>query len=390
VAGLFYLIQINCLNLHSLIQMRKKRITFQFILLYPFSLLYLAVTGVRNLLFEWGILESVEFNLPIISVGNITVGGTGKTPHVEYLARLLEKEYTLACLSRGYKRKTRHFTVATRDSSVSEIGDEARQLSLKFPGMTVAVDRRRVHGIRQLMKLDNHIDVILLDDAFQHRYVNPGRSILLIDYNRLITEDFLLPAGRLREAASSSKRADIILVTKSPTRLKPIEMRTIVKKLDIDLRQHLFFTTVRYGNILPVFDLPEPRDVNWFKQQKVSVLLVTGIANPRQVRTFARKISTKFSEINFPDHHAYRPKDISKIEQKFRETGDSGETLILTTEKDAMRLRDINIPGALRSQLYYVPIEIDFLNDDREAFDKIILNYVRNNQRNNILYKEAN
>ncbi len=369
--------------------MQKRRYTFKVLLLFPFSVLYGAVVGMRNLFFEWGFLNSVEFKLPVISVGNITVGGTGKTPQVEYLVRLLDSEFSLACLSRGYKRKTRQFLIADPDTPAHMIGDEPRQIKKKFPGIIMAVDRNRVNGIRQLLKLRDHVDVILLDDAFQHRYVKPGRSILLIDYNRMIKEDFLLPAGRLREPVSAIKRADIILVTKSPDRLKPIEMRNIVKNMEIGLHQHLFFTKVQYGNIRPVFDLSDPRDEAHFKTLKAPVLLVTGIANPRPMRKFARKISTKLTEIRFPDHHAYRKKDITRIEKALSDTGHP-DTLVLTTEKDAMRLQDADVPQSLQEHLYYVPIEIDFLNDDRDEFDKIILNYVRNNKRDNILYKEAN
>lgn len=369
--------------------MQKRRFTFRVMVLYPFSLLYGAVVGLRNLFFEWGLLNSVEFKLPVISVGNITVGGTGKTPQVEYLVRLLDSEFSLACLSRGYKRKTHHFLIAESDTPAHMIGDEPRQIKKKFPEIIMAVDRNRVHGIRQLLRIRDHVDLILLDDAFQHRYVKPGRSILLVDYNRMVKEDFLLPAGRLREPESAIKRADIILVTKSPDRLKPIEMRNIVKSMDIGLHQHLFFTKVLYGNIQPVFDLSVPHDEAHFKTSEAPVLLVTGIANPRPMRKFARKISTKLTEIQFPDHHAYRKKDLDKIEQAFIKTGHP-DPLILTTEKDAMRLQDADVPQSLKEHLYYVPIEIDFLNDDRKEFDKIILNYVRNNKRDNILYKEAN
>ncbi|MDA3823820.1 MAG: tetraacyldisaccharide 4'-kinase, partial [Bacteroidales bacterium] len=217
--------------------MNRRKITLAVVLLSPFSLIYCINFGIRNALFEWEILPTTEFKLPIISVGNITVGGTGKTPHVEYLVDLLKNEYSLATLSRGYKRKTRDFRIADLNSTAITIGDEPRQLKQKYPEMIVAVDRKRVNGITQLLKLSNPLDVILLDDAFQHRYLKAGNSILLMDFNRLITEDFILPAGRLREPASGMKRADIIIITKSPERLKPIEMRNIVSRLNIGLYQ---------------------------------------------------------------------------------------------------------------------------------------------------------
>lgn len=369
--------------------MRKRKVKFASVVLFPFSLLYGAAVGMRNLLFEWGILPVAEFRLPVISVGNITVGGTGKTPHIEYLVDLLKDDFHLATLSRGYKRKTRHFMIADKTSSASEIGDEPRQLKQKYPDLTVAVDRKRAHGIRTLLQLKEPVDVILLDDAFQHRYVKPGKSILLIDHNRPVTEDFLLPAGRLREPAAARHRADIILITKSPRRLKPIEMRNMVKRLGLDPHQNLFFTAIDYGRIKPVFEISNARDENFFKEKKVPVLLLTGIANPRPLRTFTRRISTRIHELRFPDHHSYSTRDIEKITATLAGINDPG-TLILTTEKDAMRLQEADVPETLKNKIYYVPIRVVFLNDDQEEFNKIIRNYVRSNQRNNILYKETN
>ena len=367
----------------------KKREIISRILLFPFSLAYRAVIGIRNLLFDWELLPAKEFNLPVISVGNITVGGTGKTPHIEYLVELLKNDFSIACLSRGYKRKTRHFILADTQSTAAMIGDEPRQLKQKFPEITIAVDRNRVNGIEKLLDLPDSPEVILLDDAFQHRYVKAGKSILLMDFNRLITDDFLLPFGRLREPISAKKRADIILITKSPGRLKPIEMRNIAKRLNTDLHQNLFFTTIKYGEIRPVFDIAEERKPDYFKNKKVPVILLTGIANHRPIRTFARSISTRLLELTFPDHHAYSDKDLQKIEAKF-EMADHPDTLILTTEKDAMRLQELSINDSIKNSLYYVPIRVEFLDEQqKEAFNKIILNYVRSNQRDNILHKKA-
>ncbi len=366
----------------------QKRETISRILLYPFSLIYQAVIGIRNLLFDWELLPAREFKLPVLSVGNITVGGTGKTPHIEYLIELLKDDFDLACLSRGFKRKTRNFLIADENASAEIIGDEPRQLKQKYPELTVAVDRKRVNGIEQLLKLNNSPDVILLDDAFQHRYVKPGKSILLIDFGRMITDDSLLPAGRLREPVSAKKRADIILITKSPKRLKPIEMRNIVKRLDIGFHQHLFFTTVSYGEIQPVFDIANPRKSDHFKNKKAPIVLLTGIANPRPVRNFARSISTKLHEITFPDHHPYSKKDLQKIREKFEIAGHT-DTLILTTEKDAMRLQGLEPSEKIKNSLYYVPIRVIFTdNHQQEEFNKIIMNYVRSNQRNNILHQK--
>jgi len=367
--------------------MQKKGIHRLKFLLLPIALLYRCVVGLRNLLFDWGILSSEEFRLPVISVGNITVGGTGKTPHTEYLVDLLQETYEVAMLSRGYKRKTRNFTIAGESSTVDEIGDEPRQVKNKFPRIRVAVDRKRVNGIRQLCKLAPPVEVVILDDAFQHRYVKPGKSILLIDYNRMITEDFLLPAGRLREPASARKRADIILITKSPGSLKPIEMRNIVNKLHLDLHQHLFFTCMEYGTIQPVF--PESVSSAEHTPDATSMVILSGIANPAPFIEYASTLNEKVQVISFPDHHRYTEKDIIQLEKILDKTG-RDTSMVLTTEKDAVRLQSMPLNNSLKKVLYFVPIKVIFLNDDRDEFNQIILNYVRSNQRNNILHKETN
>lgn len=367
--------------------MNKRKVTLTAILLSPLSLIYWLVITFRNLLFDWELLQSREFKLPIISVGNIAVGGTGKTPHIEYLVRLLKEEFTLATLSRGYKRKTRDFQLADEQSGVSVIGDEPKQLKHKFPDIHVAVDRRRVNGIGQLLKLSSKLELVLLDDAFQHRYISAGKSILLLDYSRLMKGDFLLPSGRLREPLSARKRADIILVSKCPERIKPIELRNIVKHLTLGLHQHLFFTTMKFGEINPVFEIKTPKSKEEIKSKGGPVLLLTGIANPRDLRKFARGISTSFFEMNFPDHHAYSLNDIQKIQKKIKEINHP-ELLVLTTEKDAMRLQELDMNSQLKEILYYVPIHVKFLNEDEDEFNQIILNYVRSNKRNSILHKE--
>jgi len=366
--------------------MKNSQVTILSLVLYPITLLYGLVIRVRNQLFDWEILPSREFDLPVISVGNITVGGTGKTPHVEYLVELLKPEFKIAALSRGYKRKTRSFRIATPESGVEEIGDEPRQMKQKYPDITVAVDRKRVHGIEQLIELPEQVDVVLLDDAFQHRYVKPGISILLIDYNRLIQEDMLLPSGRLREPASARSRAQIILVTRSPERIKPIEMRNLAKRMNLEIHQHLFFTTVGYGDLKPVYSGSEIKDPASLKAKKAPVLILAGIANPRPIRRYARSISTQIHEIIFPDHHRYTTKDLEKICKRYQSIGHP-DTIILTTEKDAMRLQSLQPGESLRRALCYVTIHVRFLNNDQTEFNQIILNYVRSNKRDNILYQ---
>jgi len=331
--------------------------------------------------------------MPVISVGNITVGGTGKTPHTEYLIRLLQEEYRLAILSRGYLRKSHDFRIAKPDSGVQEIGDESLQIKQKFPDVCVAVDRKRVNGISELMKLAPSVEAILLDDAYQHRSLLPGYSILLIDYNRPILQDRLLPAGMLREPAVNRNRANIILVTKTPEDIKPIEMREYVNKLNLNIGQHLFFTTMIYGKLAPVFprEAEKVNDAGWYREKEAGILLVSGIARPGSLQTYAETISKSITALNFPDHHRYRLKDVERITQHCTDLAKAhGEVLILTTEKDAVKLRELDIPESVRGILYAVPIEVAFLNGDGENFDKQIHNYVTSNKRSSVLHQGEN
>ncbi len=364
------------------------------VILIPFAWLYSLVIWVRNTLYDNGFLNSTGFNIPLISVGNITVGGTGKTPHVEYLVELLGEEYRVATLSRGYRRKTRDFRISSCNSTAREIGDEPMQMKQRFPEVIVAVDRKRVHGVKMLMKQAPPVEVILLDDAYQHRSLKPGFSILLIDYARPLNQGRLLPAGMLREPAVNRNRANIILVTKSPERFKPIELREYVNRLGLSLGQHLYFTTIRYGNLVPVFQDVSQKDIQWFKGDVGTVLIVAGIVNPRALRQFARSISTNIHEIYYPDHHRYTPKDIERISGKYRElkevnaSKDEGkEVLVLTTEKDAMRLREHSPDESVRNAFHAVRIHVHFLNEDKDEFDQHIKNYVNSNKRSSILYQ---
>lgn len=372
----------------------NKSTRFQWkLILVPFSWLYGLVVWIRNSFYDHGMFKSTGFNMPVISVGNITVGGTGKTPHTEYLVRLLKEEFRLAVLSRGYLRKSQDFRIATNDSRVQDIGDESLQIKQKFSDVTVAVDRKRVNGITELMKLDPPLEVILLDDAYQHRALRPGYSILLIDYSRPILNDRLLPAGMLRESAKNRYRANVILVTKTPEDIKPIEMREYVNHLNLNIGQHLFFTTMQYGALIPLFPgKPEEfRDAGWYRAKEAGILLVSGIANPMGLRAYAETISSNISALNFPDHHRYHLKDLEKIIQHSMELAETAtEVLILTTEKDAVKLRELDFPAKLRSLMHAVPIEVSFLNDDGENFDKQIHNYVTSNKRSSILHQGEN
>jgi tetraacyldisaccharide 4'-kinase len=352
------------------------------IILYPFSLVYGAITGIRNFLYDVGILPSTEFRTPVICIGNITVGGTGKTPHTEYLVRLLSKHFKVATLSRGYKRETRDFRIASPASTVREIGDEPLQISRKFPEIIVTVDRNRVHGVRKILETDPDIQVILLDDAYQHRRIRPGFSILLTDYERLIINDNMLPYGNLRERASNMDRANIILVTKSPADLSPIDRRIIVKEMNKASGQNLYFTTVSYEEPVHVFaGSEENRDPLIYNDIKESgIVLLTGIANPLPLKEHLRKYAGEIVHLSYPDHHNFSDNDIDMVSKAFDELKTASK-FIFTTEKDAVRLREFtNIAEPFRSAFYYVPIGIEFLNDDTEEFDNLILDYVRTNK----------
>ena len=255
--------------------------------LLPLSWFYGLGVGFRNTLFEMGVLKSRSFSTPVISVGNITVGGTGKTPHVEYLIRLLKDKLNVAVLSRGYKRKSHGFVLADKDTPMRNIGDEPYQIKQKFPEVTVAVDAKRTRGIEKLTsdKTEKGVDVILLDDAFQHRYVKPGINILLVDYHRLVIYDKLLPAGRLREPIRSKDRADIVIITKCPKDLKPMEFRVITKAMELYPYQQLYFSTLEYDTLKPVFteQTESTEQIQTGKLDSLSdknVLLLTGIASP--------------------------------------------------------------------------------------------------------------
>jgi tetraacyldisaccharide 4'-kinase len=360
-------------------------------LLYPFSLLYGLVVYIRNLLFDYQVIKSVEFDLPVICIGNITAGGTGKTPHIEYLIRLLKYEFNIACLSRGYKRKTRQYILANPGSTAEEIGDEARQIKKKFPDIHVAVDRNRVNGITRLMQDVRDLDVVLLDDAYQHRFVKPGLSILLIDYNRPSGKDYLLPAGMLREQPSGEKRADIILVTKCPEKMKPIDRRLIVKDIQLTPFQHLFFTCMKPEFPRPVFkSVQKVLTRQEIKNMKPHILMIAGIANPRSFKKFVRNYSTLITELIYPDHYTYADIDMDLIISKFNAI-ESTQKIIFTTEKDAMRLEKFpDIDVKIKERMYFIPVTISFLNEDTENFNQHILNYVRNNKRNSILHKTKN
>ena len=354
--------------------------------LLPFSWLYGMASKLRNTLFEMGVLKMRSFQIPIISVGNITVGGTGKTPHVEYLVRLLKDQFRVAVLSRGYKRKSRGFIKADEQTTMPEIGDEPYQMKQKFPGVTIAVDKKRCHGIDILTEQDAQLDVILLDDAFQHRYVKPGINILLVDYHRLIIYDKLLPAGRLREPLSGKDRADIVIVTKCPKDLKPMEYRVVTKAMHLYPYQRLYFTTLEYAALQPMFQT-SPADIPQLDSlHDTHVLLLTGIASPEQLEHDLSPLTSHLTPLTFADHHQFAKKDVQLINDTFAAL--PSPKLIITTEKDATRLNNIEgLSDDVKKNLYILPVRISFMQDQENTFNQQIRDYVRKNSRNSILAK---
>ena len=360
--------------------------------LRPFSWLYKAGVWVRNFMFDNQVIKEKTFDTPIICVGNITAGGTGKTPHTEFLIQMLSRfdnGRPMAVLSRGYKRKSKGFIMANHDSTVREIGDEPWQIKQKFPDVTVAVDANRRRGIERLINRlsdGTHLSpVILLDDAYQHRYVKAGLNILLTDYHRLITDDELLPAGRLREPVSSKVRAHIVIVTKCPRNMSPMDYRVIHKALDLKPYQHLFFSTFCYGTLQPLFGtLESKKTVGAHSSQhelvikpeeitpETHVILLTGIASPKQMLMDLQQRTRHITPLEFPDHHDFTSADVQRIERTFTLMQGS-KRLIITTEKDAARLRLLNdLSPIVRRHIYIQPIQVQILQDQEAELEKLI------------------
>ena len=341
----------------------------------------------RNLLYDEHLLYTYTPQLPTIAVGNLAVGGTGKTPHVEYIAALLlDAGYKVAILSRGYKRRTKGFMIADEHATAASIGDEPRQMQLKFPNAMVVVSENRASAISRLSRQFPELDVIILDDAFQHRKVRCGLQILLTPADNLYVNDHLLPYGRLREHAYGAHRADVVVVTKCPPSMQPIDRRVITSSLHCPTFQELCFSFVRYLAPQPVFsqnsqavDCSTPDYMTHpVFPDTAPVLLLAGIATPAYFREYAGE--RVVAEMLFKDHHPYSAKDIARIAARLAQL--PAEAVVLTTEKDAVRLRDAGIvPENMRSRMWYLPIEVDF-SQDKNAFDSRVLRYVREHRRN--------
>lgn len=351
------------------------------ILAYPFALIYGLITALRNKLFDIGILPVTEFrNVRLIGVGNLAAGGTGKTPHVEYIVRLLKLNYNVATLSRGYGRKTSGFLVAEKSMTTADIGDEPKQFRNRFEeSVVVAVDGNRVRGTEKIMEQFPETDIIVLDDVFQHRRIKPGLQIMLTDYTNLYYQDQVLPTGYLREFKSGSKRADIIVVTKTPEMFSPLERKRIMKEMRAEAYQKIFFSTIRYGNLVPLFAESEEQSMCREKcfKEGYSIVLMTGIANAHSLEYYLKDKVQELIPYKFRDHHEFSASDLLGLQELFSKIKNDRK-IILTTEKDAMRLDKPELRDLLNKMpIYYVPIEIGFHDKDEEEFNAQILNYVR-------------
>jgi tetraacyldisaccharide 4'-kinase len=341
----------------------------------PFALIYGSVIIIRNFLYDKKILKSAAFGLPLICVGNLVAGGTGKSPMVEYLLNLLHDKFSTGTLSRGYKRKTSGYVLANDSTTALEIGDEPMLFHQKFPDVAVAVGEERIVAIPDMLHDRPELEAIILDDAFQHRTVRAGMNILLTEHGDLYTDDFFLPTGDLRDQPSSSKRADIIVVTKCPPGLSEDERKSIAGSLHIRKNQHLFFTAIEYGEPYHIIHHEKKRPITLYDE----VFLVCGIANPKPLKNYLAENAATYYQQNYSDHHIYLIDDLKEISERFAGI-DTRQKFILTTEKDAVRL--VKFGSQLENMPFYVlPISHRFLFDGGKAFDKLVVDFVSNFKR---------
>lgn len=354
------------------------------IFLYPISLAYNLATSCRNLLYDVGILKATEYNIPIICVGNITVGGTGKTPHTEYIIALLKDKYNVAVLSRGYKRKTKGFLFANKRSSVSDIGDEPLQIFKKFKGITVAVDGNRRRGVETILRRRPETDVIIMDDGFQHRRVKPGLSIVLSDFERPIYHDFLLPYGNLRESIRGLKRSDIIIVTKTTKEASPDSLEETAKEIGKYQQTKMFFSSIDYKDLKPLFLKNAQGKMPLISKDndKTGIVFISGIANPKPIYKHLQGYFKEIVHLSFPDHYQFSENDINRVIDAF-DSLSSPRKFVITTEKDAVRLKEfMNNIKPIHPFIYYLPIMVSFLKGEQEEFNNLLLDYVRKNRPN--------
>ncbi|TWF42411.1 lipid-A-disaccharide kinase [Chitinophaga polysaccharea] len=340
-------------------------------LLYPFSLLYGLVMWIRNRLYDKGLLTAVEFDLPVIAAGNLSVGGTGKTPHVEYMIRLLKDHLNVATLSRGYNRRTSGYLLADEHSTAADIGDEPMQFHDKFPDIKVCVGEERMLAIPQLLGDEPNTQVILLDDAFQHRSIKPGMNIMITDYSRLFTRDHVVPFGRLREGRAGYHRANCIIVSKCPPDMSPAEKAALEKEINPLPHQRLFFTTLQYGALSDMVT-HQPVEI----PPSATVLLACGIARPEPLLDELKRRYDQVYLLSFPDHYYYTEKDIAKIKKECSDLPGT-EKIVITTEKDAVRLHLLKKELAEQNlRMAVIPVEVSFLFGEAELFNNFIFDYI--------------
>ena len=336
-------------------------------LFWTASQLYGAAVAVRNRLYDLGILRSHSFNIPVICVGNITAGGTGKTPHVIWLAEKLAARSGVAVLSRGYLRKSSGFRQVTPDSFTADTGDEPLLMARTLTGARVSVDRDRVNGIREILRTFPETGTVIMDDGFQHRAVKAGMYILLTDWGRLMTRDRLLPLGLLRESVSAIKRSSAVIVTKTPPGTSPEQREAVRKELQVaGAGESVYFTAFAYGMPVHMFS-EKPREISG----STSLLLVTGIANPAPMAEYLGTVTENVTSLSFPDHHTYTAADMEKITAAF-DTISGEDKIIVTTAKDGVRLKEItNIADRVRQALYYLPVRVQFIENEEEFLNKV-------------------
>lgn len=352
--------------------------TLKKILLFPFAVIYGIITSLRNLLYDWKFLKSKSVDVHTICVGNLAVGGTGKTPHVEYLINILQNDFKIAILSRGYKRKTSGFIQASNVSTAFDIGDEPLQYKTKNPQLEVCVDANRVNGIKKILEFPEPPKVVILDDAFQHRALNCELKIVISEYNNLYLNDCMMPAGYLRESKKGIERADIIIVSKTPDKTTAIEIRNVIKDLKPLAHQQLFFTWLKYGE-LKGFQNPADTIDTLNDLFRYRIVAFTGIGNPQPMITNLKEYASDVKHIQFPDHHSFTIQDIADVRAQL-DAIEGGNKIVVTTEKDAMRLRGTDLQDIANTlPLYVLPIEVDF-KDKTQEFNDTIINYVRTNK----------
>jgi tetraacyldisaccharide 4'-kinase len=349
------------------------------LLLFPFSLLYWLAVFLRNRLYDAGIFKSAAFNLPVICIGNIAVGGTGKSPMVEYLVKQLKPHFSIATLSRGYKRKTRGYALANDHSTALEIGDEPMQFHLKYPEIAIAVGEDRLDAITQILHDKPGTEAVILDDAFQHRTVKAGLNIVLTDYNNLYTRDWYLPSGDLRDEKKSMKRADIIVVTKCNSDMPGEEKASLLEEINPAAAQQVFFTGIQYGQPYHLVS-KSTRPVT----PATEVLLVTGIANPAPLKSWLQDKSKTYYELRYNDHYIFTIDDLKDIMRRFNAIGNA-EKMILTTEKDAVRMAKFGVQ-LQDIPIYAIPITMQFLFNGEAGFNQLIGTFIRDFSKRNALH----